>query len=357
MMGFSPFRPTGVTHHLRERVCPGYTLVCAVGGDAAYLVDMDGQVVHSWQPPAHWRTMYAELLDNGHLLLSCTNGGEAWQFGGRYNALVELDWDGRELWRHEDPNLHHDRLRLANGNTVVMYWEPLVPELVERIQGGIPATELRGGVMAGDCLKEISPDGRVVWEWHSSDFMDPATDVLCPLHRRNEWCHSNTVALLPDGNFLLSFNTLDTIAIVARPSGEVVWRWGRGEISHQHDANPLTNGNILLFDNGTHALLHMSRSRAVELDPRTEKIVWTYQDDPLVSFYSSHLGGVQRLSNGNTLICEGSTGRLFEVSQGGDILWEYVSPYSYVFREEQHSTAMFRAHRYEPGSPQLGGYF
>jgi len=47
--------------------------------------------------------------------------------------------------------------------------------------------------------------------------------------------------------------------------------------------------------------------------------VWT--------FHSSFLSSARRLPNGNILICEGMTGRLFQVTSAGDIVWEYVNPY------------------------------
>ena len=31
--------------------------------------------------------------------------------------------------------------------------------------------------------------------------------------------------------------------------------------------------------------------------------------------------------HGNTLICEGSNGRIFEVTPAGEIVWEYVNPF------------------------------
>lgn len=39
------------------------------------------------------------------------------------------------------------------------------------------------------------------------------------------------------------------------------------------------------------------------------------------------IGGCQRLPGGNTLICEGAKGCIFEVTPEGDGVWEYVSPY------------------------------
>ena len=44
-------------------------------------------------------------------------------------------------------------------------------------------------------------------------------------------------------------------------------------------------------------------------------------------FYSSFISSAQRLPNGNTLIAEGSDGRIFEVTREHEIVWEYISPY------------------------------
>jgi hypothetical protein len=43
-------------------------------------------------------------------------------------------------------------------------------------------------------------------------------------------------------------------------------------------------------------------------------------------FYSFIGGFVERLPNWNSLITETTTGRIFEVNQEGEIVWEYVHP-------------------------------
>ena len=63
-----------------------------------------------------------------------------------------------------------------------------------------------------------------------------------------------------------------------------------------------------------------------EFDPETNETVWEYKDDPSTFFYSHHISGAERLENGNTLICEGSYGRLFEVTSEGEIVWEFINP-------------------------------
>ena len=42
---------------------------------------------------------------------------------------------------------------------------------------------------------------------------------------------------------------------------------------------------------------------------------------------SAFISSAQRLPNGNTLITEGSGGRIIEVTAGHEIVWEYISPY------------------------------
>ncbi|HZU06457.1 MAG TPA: aryl-sulfate sulfotransferase [Chloroflexota bacterium] len=353
-MGFSPFRPTGVTYHDPTRAFAGYTLYTPLGGDLTLLIDMAGRVVHVWQPPPPLRPYYGYLLPEGRLLLRCTTGQEPWALGGESGAVVELDWDGQLVWRYDDPTLHHDHCRLRNGNTLLLYWEPLPAAVRLRVQGGQPGTELAGEGMLGDALREVTPDGRTVWEWHAYEALDPAVDVLCPLHPRHEWAHCNAVEELPDGNLVLSFRLLDTVAILDKRRGQFVWKWGRGTVAHQHDPTPLPNGNLLLFDNGMHRV-GLPRSRVVEVDPRTNAIVWQYVGTPQASFFSGNISGAQRLPNGNTLICEGACGRLFEVTPDRAIVWEYHTPYAFPYREEVAACAIFRAHRYAADGPELRG--
>ena len=91
----------------------------------------------------------------------------------------------------------------------------------------------------------------------------------------------------------------------------------------------------------------------IELDPRTHKIVWEYRAKPTYTFFSPHISGAQRLPSGNTLICEGQWGRLFEVTPEGEIVWEYVSPFMGPDRAGDPSNEVFRAYRYAEDSPQI----
>ena len=51
--------------------------------------------------------------------------------------------------------------------------------------------------------------------------------------------------------------------------------------------------------------------------------VWTYQDPAM---NSAIMSSAERLPNGNTLICSGLQGRIFEITTGGTNVWEVASP-------------------------------
>ncbi len=53
---------------------------------------------------------------------------------------------------------------------------------------------------------------------------------------------------------------------------------------------------------------------------------WSYVAQVPGDFYSGIMGGSERLSNGNTLICESTKGNFFEVDSADNIVWRYVNP-------------------------------
>ena len=56
------------------------------------------------------------------------------------------------------------------------------------------------------------------------------------------------------------------------------------------------------------------------------KPVWSYAAPEKSEFYSTHISGAQRLPNGNTFICSGEKGILFEVTPEGSVVWKYINP-------------------------------
>jgi len=266
-------------------------------------------------------------------------GGPGEGLPGAAGKVYEFDWDGNLVWRYEDPWINaHEVFRMRNGNTLICHMEHVPPKLAGEVKGGIPGSERDAvdGVIWGDVLQEISREGKVVWECPVYELLDPKTDIMCPLCPRHCWTYINSNVELPDGNILVSLRFINTVAIIDKKKCKVKWKWGAGEIAHQHCATMTNNGNILIFDNGLHRLGDElgvgSYSRVVEVNPETNEVVWEYKDTAPTRFHTCINGSAQRLPNGNTLICESTKGRLFEVTPDKEIVWEFFNPFHVDYR-------------------------
>ena len=91
---------------------------------------------------------------------------------------------------------------------------------------------------------------------------------------------------------------------------------------------------------------------------------WKYEAPDKKSFHSGFISGARRLLGGNTLICSGADGRIFEVTKEGKIVWEYWDPYSGQVRAAdggqpqpvgKNTYAVFRAAKIPPQHPALAG--
>lgn len=332
-----------------RRAYNGVTLFTPLEEKDVWLIDMLGRPVN------HWETGYqpgcdAKLLPNGNLLYAGKiSDGPLATLEGAGGILLEVDWDGNIVWEYKDPYLHHAFHRTKNGNTLVLKWVKVPDKIAARIEGGDPGTEMNG-VVWGDAIQEITPDGKVVWEWVGHEYINLDTTYRCPVCPRNTWTHANAVSELSDGNILTSFVKTDTIAIIDKKTGNFKWQWGPGMIAHQHCPTMLDNGAILVFDNGMHPPgFAFGFSRVMEVKPETNEIVWIYGgDDHTCEFYSATLGSCQRLPNENTLICEGNTGRIFEVTQNLELVWEFANnlPSSEPHPAQTRSHMVCSAYRY-----------
>lgn len=347
-------RAYSVTRYDPRKAYNGYTLFATSALSDVWLIDMEGWIVHRWQMP-YTAGQYARLLPNGNLFYQGAFPVEETplpMFGGVGGHLLEVDWDNNLIAKHDDPYHNHDAQRMENGNFMIARYAPVPKSISTKVKGGIPGTEVEG-TMWSNALHEVDPNnGKVVWEWLAHEHLDPESDRICPLERRSEWTHCNTVEILDNGDILVSFRNTNTIAIIDKKTGKLVWKWGPGEFGHQHCSTMLKNGNILVFDNGAHRLgAGASYSRVIEVNPSTNKIEWEYKSSPICEFFSGVGGGCQRLRNGNTLVVESCLGRIFEVTRDGDLVWEFVNPF-YSYYREQYQNYVYRAYRY--GSEYTG---
>jgi len=333
----------GVTVFDRTRVTHGYTLYTSGDDNVARLISLDGRVIHEWRRPystvwnesaAHSRPhpdslIYmdkARMLPNGDLIAIYISAADTpWGYG-----MVKLDKDSNLVWSYLAAT-HHDFDIAPNGNILVLTHEFNFNKPPEAGQLSRPWLE--------DFLVELAPDGRELRKLSlTRAVLDSRFRTLfqvLPYYALGDPLHTNTVKYVTEqqarnfpfadpGDALVNFRDLGLVAVLSMKTGGI--RWGaRGPWLGQHDPSILANGNILLFDN-LGGYDGNNSSRVIEVDPSTLAVTWQYtgsRDHPLFSGIRS---SAERLADGNTLINESDGGRLLEVTQTGEIVWEYVNP-------------------------------
>lgn len=341
---------TGLTALDEEKACQGHVVFTPqYGAGTTYLIDLKGTVVHKWDLP-YPGGEYGYLLPNGNLFYMGKVRDETWDLWPRWRffkggILLEVDWNGKVVWEHRDPYQHHDARRTSTGGAVYLNVERVPDDVAAKVKGGVPGSDKDG--MWADVIVEVDADGNRIWEWHAIEHLDYETDVLPPNQKRTEWSHGNTVVPLVDDQVMVSFRHISTVGIINKRSGDFLWKLGHDVLAQQHDPSMLPNGNILIFDNGAFRINETSTySRVIEVDPKTNKIVWKYQDTPTYNFFSPHISGVRRLPNGNTLITEGAFGRMFQVTTEGEVVWEYINPHFNERMDGWLLNSVFRANHY-----------
>ncbi|MDA7510474.1 aryl-sulfate sulfotransferase [Verrucomicrobia bacterium] len=158
-----------------DAATPGYVLY-SPGAGFSFLVNREGEVVHSWESELKPNSMY--LLPNGNLL----RGGlepdpPVFKGGGQGGRIQEFSWEGELLWdwkyANEEHLLHHDIEPLPNGNVLAIAWEAKSAQETNQA-GRRPDLIPKVGIWPTQVI-EIEPQrpngGRIVWEWHSWDHL------------------------------------------------------------------------------------------------------------------------------------------------------------------------------------------
>ena len=363
-MGWSVNRPTGLTWNQPELSTKGYTLVTPSSDQTAYLLDMDGRVVHTWT----FETInpgYGRLLDNGNLLMSGSDvnlpeppedeptkapppfARHVTRLGGYKTTLLEVDWDGNVVWRYENRFQHHDFVRLPNGNTMVPEWVELSAELHKKVRGGHRLPRERLPRLLGDDLVEIDPAGNEVRRIHTWKLLDPVRDPIHSTKRRWEWTHVNSIDVNDAGDIVFSARTNDRVCVIDGTTGELKLKFT--DTHGQHHATWVGDDLIQVFDNG------VSTSRVLEICVSTGDIVWKYQSRPVHQFFSNYISGAERLWSGSVLVCEGSSGRIFEVTRDHQVVWEWINPFVNHRANGDPAVGIYRAHRYQADHAALQG--
>jgi len=338
----------------------GLTLLTPVDGTGVWLIGMNGNYINYWDMK-YKPSGYSRLLPNGNILYSGKlERSDSLNLVGSSGVLVETDWNGNIVWEYTDENLHDDFLKLKNGNTLIIKWCKIPNEIVSKIKCGYQKPENCKEIW-GDIIQEIDFKGNIVWQWIAHEHLDVKLDTGCPVCSRAAWPHVNGCVVLPDGNILLNLYKNNTLIIIDKKTGEIIWRWGEEELAHAYSLSLLDNGNIMLFDTGYHRRgIDLSNSRILEIIPYTGEIVWLFEEKANQLFYSSTISSCQKLPNANVLVCEGNTGRIFEITESGELVWEYVNnfPRTETAVIDYKHNKLFSAYRYGIDySGLVGNYF
>jgi hypothetical protein len=376
--------PHGVTIYKPEKCWNGYTVLAKVlprtpgqmpTGYGVPLIDMNGNIVHEWKNVLGFPS---KILPGGRLMGGLIKKNTVGvdidvvaQFDFKGN--IEWQWDKAEEIEVKGPDgkvekiwsarQHHDVQREPNP---VGYYAPGLDPFVDKGKTLIAGRGL--GKDNNERLMEVSWDGKIIWDFFGKDHTDEVITTaragmkywggnVASWLGPNKWYDQGDERFHPDNIIMDNYN--DTIFIISKKTSKVVWQVGPdfskypqlaklgmnrteflgpfyggfvGGMLHYAHMIPKGlpgEGNILVFNNG------MPYSLVTEFNPVTLEIVWEYSGIELGyaeshglahKFFSPTISSAQRLPNGNTLICEGDGGRIFEVTKDLEIVWEYIYP-------------------------------
>jgi hypothetical protein len=384
-------------------VADGYVLFAPKQNTMTYLINHEGRVVHSWTASKYAPGQSVYLLENGHLLRTCSVKAGLSTGGGEGGRIEEYDWDDNLVWQLDYATStymqHHDVRMLPNGNLLMLVVEK--KPWAEMLAAGFNPNKLQpqavtDGFLLPDAVVEIQPTkpvgGTVVWEWHVWDHLIQDYDAT-----KNNYgvvaAHPELIDAAGDGKNLPEFwnhmnsidynPSLDQIVLSVRGNseawiidhgtttaeakghtggkrgkgGDLLYRWGNPicyragtatseRYFQQHDVEWVKPGypgagNLTCFNNGlgrgTYSTVDefvpaINADGSYTLTAGTALLptdfTWTYRGTDADPMYSEDISGANRLWNGNTIICSGTTGLFLEVTAGGAIAWKYICPVS-----------------------------
>jgi len=396
----------------------GFTLFTPNLGHDTYLIDNQGMLVHIWVSDLN-PTSTVYFLENGQLLRSTripTNNGyggfrlhnwdgsieSEYSFGSQHHDIEPLP-NGNVLMIIKD-NRSFEESIAAGRDSLLLIDGIRSLQIIEAAPTDTGWTIIWNWTLWDHLIQEFDSTKN---NYGIVNEHPELINLNFTLNDDANWVHINSISYNAELDQIMvssrKFNELwiidhSTSTIEAQGhsagnsgmGGDILYRWGnplayeRGDSTDQklfaqHDATWIKKGldgsdNILIFNNGLGRSDELY-STVVEIKTPVDSagnytiesnlafgpdtFSWRYIAEPPSDFYSPRFSGAQRLPNGNTLICEGVSGTIFEVTKTGKMVWKYVNPINRHGIIEQGTipvqNSVFRAYRYSPDYPGFNG--
>jgi hypothetical protein len=358
------------------------------------------------------------IIQSGNIFLAGGAGGRVEKYDWNGNLIWSFDYYSAEHCTHHDveylPN--GDVLMIAWENK--SYAEAIA---AGRNPARLDTALWPGEIIEVKPIG--SSGGDIVWQWHSWDHLIQDFDStkanygdvskhpeLIDINYGStieDWLHINSIRYNPERDeILLSAHNFSEIWVIDHSTttaeaaghsggregkgGDLLYRWGNPQayragtaadqkLFSQHDARWIDSGlvgqgDFLIFNND-HGAPPNAYSTVDEITPPINSngdyyidstgqygpnfLTWSYEASPPVSFYARNISGEERLPNGNTLICDGTAGRFFELDNSENIVWEYVNPVTrngiLTQGDAPSFNLVFKIYRYSPQYSGLAG--
>lgn len=378
-----------------QKLDGNYLLAIENGGTVSYLINKEGEKLFTWNFENNLGNDL-ELLESGELLGIFKDKDRPFNFGGGSGVAKLFNVDGSLKWEYTiaDNNFlaHHDVEMLPNGNILFLVWERIT--IAQAKEVGVKTNE----DIFPEKIIEVNPvTNEVVWEWRSWDRLIQDVDENLSSYAvvsdnpqkvdfnyntftNGDLMHANGFDYDVENDIIhMSVNFYSEIWVVDHSTtteeasgevggnydkgGDLIYRYGNPSayknpqgirlFNNNHfpnllEGDVLGSGNMLIYVNTQSDL---NQSIVYELDLPTifnltpninnePAVIWSFTDSEL---YASKFSGAVRLSNGNTLICEGDYG-YWEVTQDGEVVWKYKA---------EEGLSFWRGYNYNKNSAAL----
>ncbi len=332
--------------YLPDAAYPGLNLVTAVEADnrlVAYIMDMRGTIIHSWE--VDWFKVWpdathlperavpkqrpgthihgAVVLDDGDIVYNYEHlglvrldlcGDVVWRLPYRTHHSIHRDDDG-DLW--VSAQINQDGETTGYPNYEPEFVEPIILEVSQdgEIKSEIPVLELLrenglNGLLYMSTLKQR--DTSVKGDTMHLNDVEPFSSTMQP-------------GVFAPGDVLVSLRNIHTVFVFTVATRKIKHVW-TGDFVRQHDPDFVDGNTISVLDNNnidSEAGGQQSRILLLSAASGERTVYYAGSDD--TPFYTDIMGKTQWLPNGNLLISEAMKGRAFEIDRDGRIVWEYVN--------------------------------